>query len=165
MMKLASTTSLKSEFTPTEEEPEMTNQVTTTDSGITSITTPSFTIRLRPRHFGEKIAKVRVYVPSVEPEMEYPPYTLRGEDPAIDKAWRAYHREEIRLMRQELQAVCEELEGGETEAERLVISLLDDGLKFSRKAGCPCGCSAGFVSPYSIHFNHRSLSSIGIARI
>lgn len=62
-------------------------------------------------------------------------YTQRGKFPKLDKAWDAYNRGVVAEQRKVLIAAIEAL--GVNPATLL--------LKFSRKAGCSCGCSPGFV--------------------
>jgi len=66
----------------------------------------------------------------------HPPYTMVGEDPENDKAWKAYNRAEVRTMK-----------AGLLEANAAFNFLPADGweLTFSRKAGCSCGCSPAFI--------------------
>jgi hypothetical protein len=64
-----------------------------------------------------------------DPSMPMPPYSIKGQDPANDAAWRAYNNREIAIMRA---AAAEALELDPAE------------FRFSRKAGCSCGCSPGF---------------------
>lgn len=100
----------------------------------------TFTVRRRPkdstRHW--KSGKVRVFVSGQDaPEFDNPPYgSTRGDGSDEDRAWKRYNREELRLQREVLAqatAAMPEL------AEQL------GKLSFSRKAGCSCGCSPGFV--------------------
>jgi hypothetical protein len=61
-------------------------------------------------------------------------YTKKGEFPALDKAFRVMNKEIVAAKREVLDAAIKALEVpwyGEP--------------KFSRKAGCPCGCSPGFI--------------------
>ena len=69
---------------------------------------------------------------SVEPDMEMPAYSIKGEDPENDAAWRKYNREELRLMRAIVDPVVKD------EFPEL------GKLSFNRTAGCPCGCSPAF---------------------
>ena len=69
---------------------------------------------------------------SVEPDMEMPAYSIKGEDPDSDAAWRKYNREELRLMRAIVDPVVKD------EFPEL------GKLSFSRTAGCSCGCSPAF---------------------
>ena len=65
--------------------------------------------------------------PEVFGLMERPPFGPRGEDGVLDSAWDAYNKLEVAIRRQVLEQV---FEGKWT---------------FSRKAGCHCGCSPGFI--------------------
>jgi hypothetical protein len=64
-------------------------------------------------------------------------FTQRGQFPALDKAWDAFNGWIVEQKRQALYLVMEELVD---DAEELL-----EGATFSRKAGCSCGCSPGFV--------------------
>lgn len=68
---------------------------------------------------------------AVEPQFEHPGY---GSDE--DKAWRRYNREETRLRKQ-------------------VFDQLGFTGRFSRKAGCSCGCSPGFVAQEPVYLKGR----------
>ena len=68
----------------------------------------------------------------VEPDMEMPAYSIKGEDPEVDAAWRKYNREELCLMRAIVDPVVQ--------AEFPELGKLS----FSRTAGCSCGCSPAF---------------------
>jgi len=87
---------------------------------------------------------MRVYVHGTCPEQlglvdAKPLYTHRGDDPENDKAWKSYNRDEVRVMRafadRALPDACNAL-GIDVPIE----------LKYSRKAGCSCGCSPGFIA-------------------
>lgn len=86
--------------------------------------------------------KTRVYTSCTEDEvrerfgLERPAYTVRGEDKESDKAWRKYNRAELEIMR----------ERAEDLLRRNDFSAVN--LRFSRKAGCGCGCSPGFILDY-----------------
>lgn len=58
----------------------------------------------------------------------------KGLHPDIDAAWRVYNAAEERIWRAALEAVVE------------------GKWAFSRKAGCPCGCSPGFINKTSALF-------------
>jgi len=60
-------------------------------------------------------------------------YTLRGEYPELDKAFDKMNREIVAEKRKVLRAVLKAL--GEEDVKD----------SFSRKAGCKCGCSPGFI--------------------
>jgi hypothetical protein len=89
--------------------------------------------------------KTRAYVDSAEPNSDEPmrklaeelglksPYTTRGESIPMDKAWDKFNREIVAKKKVIL---------------RNGLAALDLGsprLLFSRKAGCSCGCSPGFI--------------------
>ena len=61
---------------------------------------------------------------------EHPPYSVKGDDPSNDKAWRRYNKMECELARAAIAATFPEF--GKS--------------AFSRYAGCSCPCSPGFIS-------------------
>lgn len=63
----------------------------------------------------------------------HPEYGRQGVDPVADAAWKVYNKLEIKNMKEIFQAA---------------ISAKGH---FSRKAGCSCGCSPGFL----LDENHR----------
>lgn len=66
-----------------------------------------------------------------------PEHSVKGDDAENDKLWRKYNKAEIDLQKIVLdRAVNEGLLDGELVKE----------LKWSRKAGCQCGCSSGWIS-------------------
>ena len=79
--------------------------------------------------------RTRVFVSGHgNPEMPMPAFSVKGKDAENDKAWRAYNKRAVELMR-------------ELAIEGLDLLDADYGkLSFSRKAGCGCGCSAGFFA-------------------
>lgn len=88
-----------------------------------------------------KLTKTRIYTDVTEQEvkeqygLDKPEYTIYGEDPENDKAWKKYNRAEVAIMK--------------TKVTNMLHSFVDfDGVtvKFSRKAGCSCPCSPGFVA-------------------
>lgn len=85
-----------------------------------------------------KTGRIRVYVSGQdEPTSPVPGPSVRGDGSDADQAWRRYNREEIRLMRE----VVEEAFAADPElAEQL------GKVVFSKKAGCSCGCSPGFIA-------------------
>jgi hypothetical protein len=91
---------------------------------------------LRKTHGGRY---TRAYVSIRDVELgDHPPYSMRGDDPENDKAWRAYNRAELNAMKLKLSRVSAVLElafGKEPGA----------AWSFSRKAGCSCPCSPGFI--------------------
>jgi hypothetical protein len=88
-----------------------------------------------------RLTKTRIYSDASEEEvkeltgMDRPPFTMKGEDPANDQAWKAYNRAEVKIMKAKIVKAFE----GIKEFEGVTF-------KFSRTAGCSCGCSAGFVA-------------------
>jgi len=67
----------------------------------------------------------------------HPEWSLKGEDPANDKLWRKYNKMEISLQK--------DLINKAIELEMIPANVME-GLSFSRKAGCSCGCSPGWKS-------------------
>jgi hypothetical protein len=66
-----------------------------------------------------------------------PEYSRKGEDKELDKEWRRYNKAELMIQKRIInQAVRDGLLDKDLAAE----------LKFSRKAGCQCGCSPGWKS-------------------
>jgi hypothetical protein len=64
-----------------------------------------------------------------------PEYSIKGEDPTLDKAWKQYNKVELLMQKRIInQAV----------RDGLLDESLAKELKFSRKAGCQCGCSPGW---------------------
>lgn len=81
-----------------------------------------------------------------DPAPERPEYLPKGVNPEVDEAWKAYNRAEVRTMQTLIDIVAD------------VLPFDVTGLRFSRKCGCPCGCSGGFplrkvksYHDYSIH--------------
>lgn len=68
---------------------------------------------------------------------EQPDITIRGEDPESDKAWDAYNRWEKKVAKEALVGVLSKAVGRK---------VLPNEVKYSRKAGCSCPCSPGFVT-------------------
>jgi hypothetical protein len=68
---------------------------------------------------------------------EQPEPSVKGKDPANDKLWRKYNKAELELEKIIINRAVEE-------------GLLDENiakeLKWSRTAGCQCGCSRGWIS-------------------
>ena len=75
--------------------------------------------------------KTRIYVWAADIEAEigvHPEYSIRGENADLDKAWRAYNKKEVEALK-----------------KHLVAALGEQSVRFSKTAGCSCGCSAGFI--------------------
>ena len=60
-------------------------------------------------------------------------YTKTGDFPKLDKAWKVFNREEVKVHR-------EALEGAKAKGFVKYSKAI-----FSKKAGCGCGCSPGFT--------------------
>lgn len=65
------------------------------------------------------------------------PYTQRGAYPALDRAWDAFNSHLIAAKTAALRAAGTALADD--------VDAMMATAKFSRKAGCSCGCSPGFV--------------------
>lgn len=107
------------------------------------------TIRARrhDRPTRELLAKTRVYVDidHLEVGLPTPPYGPKGDDTANDAAWRRYNRREVEVMA--------------TRRDRAFTALSRylgepaPAFRFSRKAGCSCGCSSGFIADRAMRLN------------
>jgi len=64
-----------------------------------------------------------------------PDRSVKGDNPALDKAWRKYNKAELEMQRIIIDRAVE--------AGILDVSLIDK-FSWSRKAGCSCGCSPGW---------------------
>jgi hypothetical protein len=62
-------------------------------------------------------------------------YTSRGDFPALDKAFDKMNREIVAAKREVFEAAL----------KALGFEFAKGQVKFSRKAGCSCGCSPGFI--------------------
>lgn len=84
--------------------------------------------------------KMRIYISGQpDPDLPTPPYGPKGQNAENDAAWRKYNREELRIMREHVEWALGQLPGRPYAV---------GDLRFSRKAGCGCGCSPGFVTSY-----------------
>lgn len=97
---------------------------------------PASTGRFSNLAYTERKGRLHVF-DAPDPEMDLPPYRTDGEDPENEDAWRRYNREERRIMR----GYAEE---GIAALGICGIQTEDVKLRFSRKAGCSCGCSPAF---------------------
>lgn len=94
--------------------------------------------------YPSKNRKTRVHAPVSRAEvlerfgLELPPFSVKGKDPEVDIAWRKYNRAEITIMRERARKWLDD------------NGLSDVKLSFSRKAGCSCGCSPGFIADRQI---------------
>jgi hypothetical protein len=66
-----------------------------------------------------------------------PEYSIKGEDLAKDKLWKKYNRFEVATQKKLIQKAID--------LGMIPVDVLE-GLTFSRKAGCACGCSPGWKS-------------------
>jgi hypothetical protein len=85
----------------------------------------------------DRPGKARVFVwNTADPDIELPEPTIRGEFPEVDKAYDRFNRAKVRIMKAHLAAAME-------------ADLLPSGdrvkPRFSKKAGCSCPCSPGFI--------------------
>lgn len=91
-----------------------------------------------------RLTKTRVYTSVSEQEvkdqygLDRPEFSQKGEDLENDKAWKKYNRAEVAIMKAKVLVAFEDLG-----MESITV-------KFSRTAGCSCGCSAGFVADHLI---------------
>jgi hypothetical protein len=86
-------------------------------------------ITTNQRHYGNKRKHI-VFVDGTKPDLPVPPYTMKGDNPEVDRDWRIYNREEVRLMK---------------EAASEALSLPVEAFSFSQRAGCTCRCSPGLL--------------------
>jgi hypothetical protein len=94
-----------------------------------------------------KDTRVYVQIPDVDLGMEHPAFgSVRGSGTDDDKAWRKYNRLEMKVMRALIETFVS-LIRTLTEFDET-----DIGFRFSRKAGCTCPCSPGFVASDRIMF-------------
>jgi hypothetical protein len=66
---------------------------------------------------------------------ERPDYSVKGNDPDNDKQWRKYNKAELEIQRV---IINQAVEAG------LIKKDIAEELKWSRTAGCSCGCSPGW---------------------
>jgi len=129
--------------------------------------------RARKRNASKAIAYVddgpdawrKIPAPTIEdfPYLAYldhpTPYTRRGEFTEVDRAWDAHNREIVATKRAVLDRVLKQIVDDASELE----------IKFSRKAGCACGCSPGFKirglsASIMIHVNIKDPDALTIHR-
>ena len=102
-----------------------------------------------------RFTKTRLCASGTSPDYDHPPYSMKGDDPENDKAWRKYNRDKIVAMRELLDDISGWLQS---------ISNGDLKYRFSRKAGCSCGCSPGFIADRALFFNGRAISHITVVK-
>jgi hypothetical protein len=117
-----------------------------------NLTDRSLNVQARRKDWRDRrtATKTRVYV-SLQDEdiqMEKPPSGIQGVNAENDKLWRKYHRLEIAAAKAKIEkalpaiaAACGPSALWTTKA----VSLSIDDFRFSRKAGCSCPCSPGFI--------------------
>lgn len=66
-----------------------------------------------------------------------PEYSHKGEDLELDKEWRKYNKAELKIQKRIIDQAVQ---------DGLLDKDLAQELKWSRKAGCACGCSPGWKS-------------------
>ena len=95
-----------------------------------------------------KAARAYVNIGHVDLGLEQPAFSALGEDAALDAAWRRYNRAELAAMKRVLAAAQPTL--------RELLGAVADGCRwgFSRKAGCSCPCSPGFVDRERRYLTH-----------
>lgn len=118
-----------------------------------------WTVRIMQRHFEKPSAyygNTRVYasIPTtVSLGAEHPPYSVIGEDPENDKAWRAFNKLEDTTMQVLVRLALKA-------TDSLLTGPSDYKVSFSRKAGCSmCPCSPGYIlragqGGMAFRFNH-----------
>lgn len=86
-----------------------------------------------------RATRIYVQIPDGVIGTDQPPYgSKKGDGSAEDSAWRQYNRWEIAVMRSLVQTCL-------TEELRSALGMFKAEVRFSRKAGCGCGCSPGFM--------------------
>lgn len=103
-------------------------------------------IHLRRETLRARYRKPRIYTSgsAIKPDFDHPPYgTKRGDGSDEDKAWRAYNREEIRLQRELATRALKALKEHGLKTYGATVGTVET--RFSRKAGCSCGCSPGLI--------------------
>ena len=66
-----------------------------------------------------------------------PEYSRKGENPELDKAWGKYNKVEVNIQKQLIDHAV---------SHGMIEEDLAKELKWSRKAGCSCGCSPGWTT-------------------
>lgn len=65
-----------------------------------------------------------------------PDYSLKGDNKELDKEWRRYNKAELLLQRRIIAKAV---------ADGMIPEQIIQEAKWSRKAGCSCGCSPGWI--------------------
>lgn len=96
--------------------------------------------------YGSDAGRHVLYVDAPDPEEfgypTHPEYCLKGDNEKVDREWRKYNRLAVEIMKAFAFPHLKEA------MTALGINWLPDAseYKFSRKAGCSCGCSPGFTA-------------------
>ena len=106
------------------------NPPTTIRTSVVTVNGLKFQVKVQVKQNSAQTTKCYVF-DAPEPEdfnlMERPPFGPRGDDAILDAAWDAYNKLELAIHRE------------------LLGQVMDGKWSFSRKAGCSCGCSPGFI--------------------
>lgn len=90
------------------------------------------------RKSNNKTGRIRVFVSGEgTPDLPVPTPSIKGDNKQLDLEWKRYNREEVRLQRE----LIEEALAADPELAARLGKLV-----FSRKAGCSCSCSPGFIA-------------------
>lgn len=106
----------------------------------------------------KKPRRARLYVDAPDswlPSSDHLKFTIKGDDPEMDAAWRKYNKAEINAKREAISYAnaaflsksmddpmhCTDNSWFNAKELRKMAAW-----KFSRKAGCSCRCSPGFVA-------------------
>jgi hypothetical protein len=106
---------------------------------------PSEPVSLAADHYwsgrkGKSIIYVDIPTPEQLGMMDQPPYgSKKGDGSAEDLLWKRFNKLELKTQRAVIQAYHDEI----AQAYGVKPELLTYG--FSRKAGCSCGCSPGWL--------------------
>ncbi len=104
----------------------------------------------------KKTRKARCYVNAPDawlPSSDHLTFTIKGDDPEMDAAWRRYNKAEIFAQREAIKYARAAFARKSmddpmhcTDNPFHTADLGSSQWKFSRKAGCSCRCSPGFVA-------------------
>lgn len=113
-------------------------------------------VRISYPGYAQRREKSVIYVSSPSPDevfgLAQPAPSCKGDDPENDRLWRKYNKAELAIQRGLLQLKRAELLkafGFEGENPDVVF-------KWSRTAGCSCGCSPGWLAYLGTERIHRN---------